>query len=681
MNKTLLFASLFTSLAAVAQESDIERITVTGDFRALSLNQLSTSATVVDAQRLQTRQADHLEDMLNIAPNVNFNTGASRGRFIQIRGIGERSQYAEPINPSVSFLVDEFDFSGLAAAGVLFDTQQVEVFRGPQSTLFGTGALAGAVKVSTAAAGDEAPDYVNLRIASQSSNRIDGATGGQVSDNVRYRIAGLHNESDGFGYNRFLNAPTNTIDENAARVALEADLTTSSTLAVQYRWYDIDNGYDAFSLDNSRTTLSDEPGFDRQKTHAVSVRSDTEFSPGNLALVLTQATHDIAYGYDEDWTFTGFHPDGYTSFDAYYRDVDTQTAEVRFSGNRQSQLFGNTTWLVGAMTKQTDEDLTRDYTYDAGFTSVFNPTTTAIYGQTETAITSQFSVVVELRSEKYEFDYTNNRGISLGHDDTMTGGKLALQYVQGKHFWYTSISRGYKGAGINYDGDVPSDNRTFDAEYNWNYELGVKGPVFTDDLQVRAALFYMDRENTQISDYIVTTREDGTPQFIDFINNADVGVNRGVELEFTWQLRDNWVLAGSAGYLDAYFEGYTTPQGNPVIEQRQAQAPRRTANMLSEINLNENWVWRADIDYKDEYRFSDAHDELSPSTTLVNTELAWVSENWQVVLWVSNIFDRTYYTRGFGGFSNDPRDGYANPMPYYQIGDGRQHGLTVNYQF
>ncbi|MEI8648791.1 hypothetical protein P4S73_14335 [Paraglaciecola sp. Hal342] len=41
------------------------------------------------------------------------------------------------------------------------------------------------------------------------------------------------------------------------------------------------------------------------------------------------------------------------------------------------------------------------------------------------------------------------------------------------------------------------------------------------------------------------------------------------------------------------------------------------------------------------------------------------------------MFDRTYYVRGFGGFNNDPREGYVTPEPYYQLGDGRQVGISA----
>ena len=696
MYKTLFTLSLLaSSVAAYAQQtnvsntsdstpSDIERVIVSGDFRQTTLDQLSASATILDQERLRSRQPSHIDSVLNSIPNVNFAAGASRGRFVQIRGIGERSQFAEPINPSVSFIVDEFDFSGLAAAGLIFDTKQLEVYRGPQATLYGTGALAGAVKLSSNDVGSDAPDYVEARIGNKESYRIEGATGDDINTDWGYRVALVHNRSDGFVENTFLNrSDTANIDETALRFAVEGSVDERTTLALTYRWYDIDNGYDAFSLDNDNKTLSDEPGFDEHQTHAVSARSTTNTAAGDFILIATHASHNIAYGYDEDWTFTGFHPWGYTSFDAYFRDVETQTGEMRFVSSDSAALFdGMTDWTIGVFYKSTEEKLLRQYTYlDSDFASEYTPTTTAIYAQTESRLNENLVLVAGLRVENYDFDYADNNQLTRAFDTTMVGGKIALQYTQGEHFYYGSISRGYKGAGFNPDSRVNDNQRFFDEEYNWNYEVGVKGPLLTPDLIARAAIFYMDRKDTQVSDFDVITRDDGTAGFVDIIDNADLGTNKGAELELSWIASDAWQLDASVGYLSATFEGYTLADGTEVSEQRQAQSPKWTANLYSEYALTDNMLWRVDVDYKSEYRFSDGHDVTSPSTTLVNSEIVVLHGDWQTSLWVQNAFDREYYTRGFGGFSNDPRDEYAFDEPYYQIGNGRQFGVTVKYAF
>lgn len=686
MNKNLLTLSLLAtfSSAAIANENDIERVIVTGEFRDVSLEQLSASASIIGEARLNNRQVEHLDSMLNVAPNVNFAAGASRGRFIQIRGIGERSQFSEPVNPSVSFFVDDFDFSGLAAAGVLFDTQQVEVFRGPQATLFGTGALAGAVKIVSTQPSDEQSGYAEFRVGNKGTLRAEAANGGAVNDNTQYRVSVMTNRSDGFIENIYLNRDdTAKIDETAARFALTTQLSNSAELNLAYRWYDIDNGYDAFSLDNDSRTRSDEPGFDRQETHAVSANGAVNFDAGQLRIIATYADHDIGYGYDEDWTFVGFHPWEYSSTDHYFRDFQTTTFETRFTSGESARLFDDTTdWTVGFHVKDVDESLLREYTYNDGdFTSEYAPTQISVYAQTETDLTDKLQLVASLRGENFDFDYQNNSGLDVSEDKTMVGGKLALNYFDNNRLWYGSISRGYKGPGVNIDQQVSDEKRFFDAEYNWNYEIGYKGQLWSPELIARVALFHMRRDNTQVNDFDVQTRDDGTPDFIDIIDNADVGTNQGLEVELSWQATDSWNLNFTYGYLDAKFEGFERADGTLVREQRQAQAPRHTANLFSDYTLTDEVSFRIDIDLKDEYRFSDGHDEVSPFTALVNADILWAQDAWEARLWAKNLFDREYYVRGFGGFNNDPREFYETPEPYYQLGNGRQYGVTVRYNF
>ncbi len=78
-------------------------------------------------------------------PNLNLSGEGSRARYFQLRGVGELEQYEGSPNPSIGFIVDDIDFSGLGSIGTLFDVERVEVLRGPQGTRYGANALGGLI--------------------------------------------------------------------------------------------------------------------------------------------------------------------------------------------------------------------------------------------------------------------------------------------------------------------------------------------------------------------------------------------------------------------------------------------------------------------------------------------------------------------------------------------------------
>ena len=115
-----LLATWGMGLALPVAASEITEIIVTAELRQVPLLEQATSTSVVSAQDISQRAAQHLEDVLNLAPNVNYASGASRSRFYQVRGIGERSHFVEPLNPSIGLVIDGIDFRFILEHVLLF---------------------------------------------------------------------------------------------------------------------------------------------------------------------------------------------------------------------------------------------------------------------------------------------------------------------------------------------------------------------------------------------------------------------------------------------------------------------------------------------------------------------------------------------------------------------------------
>ena len=283
-------------------------IVVTAEFRAIDLFELGGSTTVIDGETIDQREAAHIDQILSLAPNVNLSAGASRGRFFQIRGIGERSQFVEPLNPSVGLIVDGIDLTGIGGAATTLDIVQAEILRGPQGTLLGANALAGMINLVSAGPSEVTSGHARLRLGERDTRAFEGAIGGPLGRTLGYRVAYANVQGDGSQSNAFLGIDDNArIDEQTLRAKLRWQPGDRFSVDLTGLYLDIDNGYDGFSLDNTRTTLSDEPGHDRQETVAASARMVWQAGANlDVEALVSHVDADLEYGFDEDWSFDGF---------------------------------------------------------------------------------------------------------------------------------------------------------------------------------------------------------------------------------------------------------------------------------------------------------------------------------------------------------------------------------------
>ncbi len=671
-----------TTLSIADDETAVERIKVTASLVERDLSELPSSVIVLDNDVLEERESRHLQDIISALPNVNFSAGATRGKFIQIRGIGERGQFSEPTNPSVGLLLDEIDISGLGSLATTFDLQQVELLSGPQSVASGVNSLAGVVKLVSQPANGDSAGFATATVAEFGEWQLGAAHGNAISEDLSYRASVQKTSSDGFVENDFLGRDdTNGVDELSASLFLNWNTSEDSSLDFRFYHFNINNGYDAFTLNNDNVTLSDEPGRDHTDANAVSVKFVKEFDGMQLQASVTNLSGEFDYAYDEDWTFTGIHPDGYTSFDRYVRDVNRASLDIKLGS-----LWSNeNNWLVGLNIYNNDESLLREYTFNSGdFTSDYNPESAAVFGQYSAQVGENFRLTGSARIESFTADYSDSDGFTETLDDTLFAAAISLEYTLQNSLVYSTLSRGYKAGGFNIDQRLSGNDRTFDPEFNWNVEFGVKGQAFDGMANISASVFYMKREDAQVSDFAVfqNVLDDGTsvPSFADAVRNTDTGKNRGIELSSDWYLSDAWTVKANVGFLRATFGNYTRLDDSFVPEQEQAQAPKFTAFVSSNYRISEQLSWYLDVDAKDEYRLSNGHNERSPFNYVVNSRLSYTIGSSEVSLWVKNLFDRELITRGFGGFSNNP----STPdviEPYFQFGQERQIGASYRYSF
>lgn len=680
---TVLGAPVPAGADDAVRDAAIEEVVVTATLRDTDVRDVPASVTVLNADALMRREATHLDDVLGAVANLNFAKGASRARFLQLRGVGERGQFEEPLNPSVGLIVDGVDLSGIGTVAGLFDVAQVEVLRGPQGTLYGANALAGLINVVTRAPTDAAEGHAALEVGSYGGHGAGIAVSGALADRVRGRLAARLERSDGFIRNHHLGRrDTDNVDETTLRARLAIDLSATTELNLAMGTLDADNGYDAFSLDNVRTTLADQPGHDRQKTTYGTARIDWQGERVSAQGHVAVARSDLAYGYDVDWVYAGFHPWGYDYTDDYLRDRATHTGELRLRSEPPGRLFGGTTdWTVGWYALDRDVDLTRRYTgLDADFASAFGSRRHAFYGQTDTDLSARVTLTVGARLERHKATYQDSNGIAFAPEDTMFGGRVALRRaLSARTHVYGAAARGYKAGGFNADGTLAADLRVYGPEVLWNYEAGLVGLLRDGALGLRLAIFTMRRDDVQIESSLSRGNADGSTEFVQYVGNAARGTNSGAELELTYRGFANAQLFARFGLLRTQYQDFVAGNGESFDGREQAHAPGYQVNIGGEYAFPTRrgaFFARLEADAQDAFYFSDNHHLKSDAYQLVHASAGYRGGGWNVRVWGKNLADEDYFVRGFF-FGNDPRDGYT-ARGFTQLGAPQRFGVSAS---
>ena len=548
--------SLLLASSAVAEEA-IDEIIVTADFRGRSANELPVSVSVLDATFVEATAVQHFEELVQLVPNLNWSGDGHRARYFQIRGVGELEQYQGAPNPSVGFLIDDIDFSGIGTIATLFDVGSVEVLRGSQGSRYGANALGGLIYVRSAEPSAERDGRLQLTIGDDDMRAVGLAFGGALDagENLLFRISAQKHESDGFRDNAYLaSEDTNGRDETGVRfgLAFEPSRRVDGRLSVIYS--KVDNGYDAFAIDNSYTMLSDKPGRDAQESVGASLRFDiADVGVGELTSITALASSDIDFSFDADWgNDDSWGPVTYDYVSFSERERDTFSHEFRYVTEQ---------WLFGVYALRLDEGLATlnlgayfdpaipfadslDYPFDSEFES----TNSAVFTQYNAGLGEGTRLTAGLRIEYRSADYSDTDGLSASLSDTLWGGELSLSRdVSDAATVYAALSRGYKAGGINL-GLVPDNWRYFGDEAMWTVETGVKAMWLDDNLSLNAAVFHSWREDQQVRASFQLVPND--PASFGFATiNIDGGRTYGAEADLRWAPMDALEAYLSVGLL------------------------------------------------------------------------------------------------------------------------------------
>ena len=686
----------FILIPAVGISADtLEEIIVTADFRERTASELPASITLLAADEIEQYTLQHFEELVNLVPNLNWSGDGHRARYLQIRGVGELEQYQGAPNPSVGFLIDDIDFSGIGTLATLFDVQRIEVLRGPQGSRYGANALAGLVYMQSSMPTAEWGG--RLRLTAGDDDTLSGgiAVGGPLTSDERltFRASAHHYESNGFRDNTYQGRDdTNGRDESTVRGRLRWEPNDVWAVNFAALFSDIDDGYDAFAIDNSYTVLSDKPGIDAQKSAGASLKiSWFGLDRATLTSITAVADSDIEFSFDADWgNAAGWAPFIYDFVSLSNRERRTVSQELRLASTDSGRIFdGTTEWVIGFYAQKLEDDLLTenrgDYfdpffnfalSLDESFGSEYEATNLAVFGQLDHALSATTRLSFGLRVERRRTDYIDTAGLKAGPTETMSGGELTLSHAHSDTISsFVSIAKGYKAGGFNL-GIVPDGRREFSEEQLWNIEAGIKSSWLENRLKVGASLFVNRRDNQQVRTSFQLVPNDPA-SFVFFTDNAAQGKTYGFESDIRWFVGGAWELYANIGLLDATFDEFLTSQVD-LSGRDQAHAPGYTLAAGASYRHAGGFSARVDVSARDSFYFDVSHDQKSKAYELVNARVGFDAGSWTTYIWVRNLFDRSYAVRGFF-FGNEPPD-FPNTL-YTRLGDPRQVGVTFEKRF
>jgi outer membrane receptor protein involved in Fe transport len=686
----------------------IEEVVVTAGFRDSRLFGSAVSVSVVDDASIRDRGALHVESVLNLAPNVSFSSGSSRARFVQMRGVGDLEQFVDPKHyASVGITLDDISLSGTANAAMLMDAQQVEILRGPQGTRFGNNALAGMVNIKSNAPTEQFEAYVEGGAGNYRSAHLGAVVSGPLSSDVLGRVAVKKQISDGFIENDYQGKDdTNNIDELAARTQLRWLASDSAQIDFSAMYFHSKNGYDAFSLDNNRHTLSDEPGHDELDFLALSMNGLWELN-NQLSLNIIASTTDSEsnYAYDEDWANAGIcdglaECDPFSNTDTLVRDQDSHSLDIRLLSNSKLSQVGDIQAVLGLYGEQRSEQLARDYY--GRFVSDYDTDRVAIYGELEVLLSPQLHLITGLRAERFEDNYSDLNAyggrFTSAEQENLFSGEVTLQYFTAQDYLlYATVSRGNKPGGVNteasstfaylqgYYQDFLSPRLNFASESLLNKELGFKGAFMANRLALRAAIFHMERKNAQLESWLLDYGVDGDQFYwVGFLDTASRAENYGAEIEADLNINECLSLFGGFAWLETNVDALTVYDVDTyafvdVKDRDQTKSPELQYSVGAQLQLSQSITTRVELEGRDAQNFGYYHNKQLASYHLLHASMSYLMGDLELRIWGRNLMDKDYAVHGLY-FGNDPRTAYASNS-YRQLGEPRTYGVSAKYKF
>ena len=670
---------------------NLGQIIVYGQKRAQTLDDVNASVAIYDNDFVSGTTFTDVSQLYQFTPNVQA-AQADEGDFA-IRGINFRGETGSEGALLGSYYVDGIFQSVLGVeAGPLsiWDVEQVEIYRGVQSTIQGRNALAGTIQVRTADPTYEWTLKSRAEVARANTRRLSIAGGGPIiDDQLAFRVAIDDFESDGFLSNPVAGIDDLNFDDTRdMRFKLLVEPKAIEGLSVLYTYIESDgfagtgfgtnvaNGPDFFARESTAT----DPTLLETETENHALKLSYDFQ-NDLTLEFVYTKSDAFE--DSGPRFGAFDLSTFFDFATDSEVVDTYELRGIWSGERLN--------LIGGLYYFEQEQETSRSLFTNTLPVWFEILTTekienqAIFFDGEYELLDNWYMLFGARYDREETEQSGYNARSFaGPIDTAALArnsaktefsaflpKLGVRWDQSENVsWSFTFQRGYRAGAPALDSDnTPYE---FDPEFTDNYELALRSTLFDGRMTLNANVFFIEWSDQQVTSEPIPT--------VFRVDNAGSSELYGAEVDLTASLTDNLTLLTGIGLLHTEFKEFRNAQTDSDFSGNAfRQAPEFSAN-FGLFYEHGNGVFATFDGRYQSSSYSDSEnieEHKLDSHFVANAKLGYRQEHWSAAIFVRNLFDENYLSRVrfVDGNLNAPQLWQAS------VGDPRVVGaeLMVNF--
>ena len=715
-----LTAGVPTLAAAQSGDLVLEEIVVTALKRSQSLQDVPAAITAISGDMLDDMAVDDIQDLYVQTPGLAFSRAGGEGQ-IYIRGVGS-SAFGVTNDPSSAINLDGV-YLTLANMGLtqFLDVDRIEVLRGPQGTLYGRNATAGAINIISRAPTDEVEGYATASYGNWNRREIEAAVGGPISDGVRARIAAKYLNDDGYTKDLEPGGSDDIDDQELAafRATFEFDLGENATLKLIGDWSDFGSNnrtakplddlsfavlLNAAPQDGIDVTRNNLDTFFDWKTGGVTANLEWDISD-----TVTLSSISAFRTYESDFFFNTDGTEQEVTRSTFVYETDQYSQELRLASNG----LDGWSWLIGGFFLDEDKSgalgLGRATHPTLGQVSFIIPNddtaeSIAAFGQVTYDVSDALTLSVGARySDEKKTDessvgaiFGDFRGLAAvgnvvqfnSRSDEQSYNEFTPRFgvefrPDEDNLFYATVSKGFKSCGWNAFDNSPS----FEPETLWSYEVGSKSELADGLVRFNTSAFYYDYKNLQVSAF-----RDG----LTITTNAAEATVWGLEAEVNMRASEQLSINGSAAYLDATYDEFVSTFGNAtgvdLSGNRLNNAPKVSLNVNATYEVPLSNGARVDIfgqlSYQSRVFHTQNNEDLigQDGFALLDARIAYVAEDesWEIAVFGKNLTDEEYFqnTVRFTSLSQ------GNPADVDNIGaglgypgEGLSYGVQASYRF